>query len=95
MVASGKRESAPPLESERIEFTHPEGVRRNGGPSEGLLVNLSRPFRAQDLYSLIQGRRFACPWLLSSAPPGRIPDSCSILSILEIHPVSNTPFRRT
>jgi hypothetical protein len=89
MVARGKRESAPPLEIERIEFTHREGVRRNGEPFESFLVNLLRPFRARINLSAIQGRRFACPWLLSSAPPGRIAYYSGVrFSVLEKHPVS-------
>jgi len=89
MVARGKRESAPPLEIEWIAFTHPEGVRRDGEPFESFLVNLLRPFGARINLSATQGRRFACPWLLSSAPPGRIAYYSSIrFSGLEKHPVS-------
>ncbi len=61
MVARGKRKSAPPLEIQRI-FAQPEGVRRSGSTSEGLLLNLLRPFRAHDPFcELIQGWRFAFP----------------------------------
>lgn len=68
-VARGKRVSAPPLVT-KAECSQPEGVRRNRqSPSPQFLC--APTGRTGFFSSLIQGRRFAGPWLLSAAPSGR------------------------
>ncbi len=95
MVARDKRESAPPLEIQRI-FAQPEGVRRSGSTSEGLLLNLLRRFSTRSLLRIDPEVALRLPWLLSSAPPGHIPYYCSNLFVLvEIYAVIYSPFFRT